>query len=317
MMYLVIGSGSIGRRHFANLISLGAEAELISWRDEGNVGVTNRIVSLRKNVAVVICTATSIRRDIIDVCAANNVPMYIEKPLAYRSPDLDHIYETVHPDLQKRCLIGFMMRYHPIHAYIRSLGLENILRMILQVGHDVTKWRQGWDFESSYAADSDGGGVLLDLCHEIDIACTYMPEPRVMNAISIGHPAIKGVDILSCLNIGDAEGRFAHIEMDYLAPSLVRNGTIVSLNCLVEYDLVEGTVKTSSRDQVKIKKFRVDRNEMFLQIMADFIGLASCNEMVVSEHVPRMNVVKSTAYLIADAWQRRDFVGVIARGAFP
>ena len=37
--YFVIGSGSIGRRHFANLRTMGKSTELLSWRRFGAQGL--------------------------------------------------------------------------------------------------------------------------------------------------------------------------------------------------------------------------------------------------------------------------------------
>ena len=79
MRVLVIGSGSIGRRHHGNLGALGAEAELLSWREAGLAGAE---AAMDRAQAVVGATATDIRRPLDEATAARGLPVYNEKPLA-------------------------------------------------------------------------------------------------------------------------------------------------------------------------------------------------------------------------------------------
>ena len=76
--YFVVGSGSIGRRHFANLKTMGKSAELLSWRRFGAQGITQKLASRTGNAAVIIATATDIRAELVAICAAYRAPMYIE-----------------------------------------------------------------------------------------------------------------------------------------------------------------------------------------------------------------------------------------------
>ena len=56
MRVLVIGSGSIGRRHHDNLLALAASAKLVSWREAGLEGA---VAAMGTTDAVVIATAVS------------------------------------------------------------------------------------------------------------------------------------------------------------------------------------------------------------------------------------------------------------------
>ena len=70
--YFVVGSGSIGRRHFANLKTMGKSAELLSWRRFGAQGITQKLASRTGNAAVIIATATDIRAELVAICATNS-----------------------------------------------------------------------------------------------------------------------------------------------------------------------------------------------------------------------------------------------------
>ena len=92
-----------------------------------------------------------------------------------------------------------MMRYHPIIKDIYNLNLNNFFRANFEIGFDVNQWRDNWKFSKSYASKSSGGGVLLDLCHEIDIAHLLCGPSKVKNVYSLSHPNYPGVDIASTL----------------------------------------------------------------------------------------------------------------------
>ena len=165
MRILVIGAGSIGRRHAENLAAIGADADLIGWRGYSAHILADRLAQGDVQ-GVVIATATRIRLELIAVCAAAGVPFYVEKPLAFTSAELALIAAAAAPVAQ-RSVIGFMMRYHPAFRYLAAADLSDTFRFGFEIGHDVTQWRQNWTFSQSYASQPTGGGVLLDLCHEL------------------------------------------------------------------------------------------------------------------------------------------------------
>jgi hypothetical protein len=43
--------------------------------------------------------------------------------------------------------------------------------------------------------------VLLDLCHEIDMASVLFPDLRLKSVTSVGHPNYAGVDFSSRLTV--------------------------------------------------------------------------------------------------------------------
>ena len=64
---LVVGAGSIGRRHHDNLLQLGAEPVLRGWRGYGAAGFAAEIAGFD---AAVIATATDVRLELIARAAA-------------------------------------------------------------------------------------------------------------------------------------------------------------------------------------------------------------------------------------------------------
>ncbi len=309
LQVLVIGAGSIGRRHAENLASLGAEVTLISWR-----GYSAQLLATRLAAGdvqgVVIATATQIRLELIAACGASNVPFYVEKPLAFQRDELALIAAAAAPVAQ-RSLIGFMMRYHPAFCHLASSDLSAIYRFGFEIGHDVTQWRQNRKFSESYAAKPTGGGVLLDLCHELDMAACLFPNLALAGVDSLGHAGYPGVDMSSQIRLtsGAATGDVA---MDYLAPVSTRRIALRGTDMLYDFDLITGRYAVTGQG-AQVLDFPFARNDMFLAAMADFLALAQGHAPSAVEHLPRFDLALPSCALIAKAWEARRFIGTIAK----
>ena len=306
---LVIGAGSIGRRHAENLGALGVAADLIGWRGYSADMLATRLAQGDVQ-GVVIATATQIRLELIAVCAAANVPFYVEKPLAFQTAELAQIADAAAPVAQ-RSVIGFMMRYHPAFRYLAGVDLSDTYRFGFEIGHDVTQWRQNWRFSGSYAAKPVGGGVLLDLCHELDMAACLFPGLTLAGVDSLGHAAYPGVDVASQIRLtsGAATGEVA---MDYLAPISTRKITLRGLDKLHDFDLITGRYAITGQG-AQVMEFPFQRNDMFLAAMGDFLGLVQGKAPSSVEHLPRFDLALPSCALIAKAWDARRFTGMVAK----
>ncbi|UYV37498.1 hypothetical protein N4R57_21655 [Rhodobacteraceae bacterium D3-12] len=224
VQYYVVGSGSIGRRHHGNLQALGAEAHLLGWRGL-DLATLEALIGGAESAAVVIATATQVRLELIEICGRLGVPFFVEKPLAFRMGELEQIYRAAAP-VAERSMVGFMMRYHPALRALVQEPVGGAYGFALEIGHDVRQWRQNWSFGESYAAKSEGGGVLLDLCHEVDMAHCLFPEARVQAVESIGHADFPGVDFATRVTLAQGGGPVGSVAMDYLSPKSLRRMSI-------------------------------------------------------------------------------------------
>ena len=308
--YFVVGSGSAGRRHSANLQGLGKTVKHLAWRRFDAETFSSSLARCDGKAAVVIATATDVRSELVDICALHNVPMYIEKPLAFTQMDVEAIYE-IEIDLQKRSMVGFMLRYHPLTKFLSKFDGNEFFRLHFEIGHDVRLWRDNWSFSESYAARTQGGGVLLDLCHEIDLAHTICPSLALGGVTSIGHSSFPGVDFASTLSLVSSNGAIGKVSMDYLSPVLVRSGRLIGCSQNVVFDYVDNSATVSSLAGVKEHRFDLERNTMFMDIMHDFTIIAEESGGTTLPDMPRMDRVRNSCTLIAQAWEQRDFVGTV------
>ncbi len=314
----VIGAGSIGTRHHNNLLALGCASERVSFRSAGIEGVAS-LLQQHSVDGLVIATATPVREEIIRVCAAHNVPMYIEKPLAFTMQQLQGIYDCCSAELASRSMVGFMMRYHPLLHRALAHNLNDIYRFELEIGHDVTQWRQNWRFADSYAANPNGGGVLLDLCHELDLAKVLFPQVELSAVDSIGHKDYPEVDFATTISLAATCGLQGRVSMDYLAPVSTRKIRLYGINSIVEIDLGALSYCEYKADEAsgKSETLSFDRNEMFMDAMRDFIALLAGDTGAASlslkeNLLPRLDTARENCELIASAWQQRQFTGQLS-----
>ena len=304
MRIAVIGAGSIGRRHFDNLVSLGIDAVQVPYR------------SYRPDVlddcdAAVIATATDVRTGPIADAADRDLPMYIEKPLAFRAADLATI-ECLTAKVADRTMLGLMMRYHPAFRALADMDMSTAVRFSLDIGHDVTQWRQNWKCSERYAAKADGGGVLLDLCHEIDMASVLFPDLMLKSVTSVGHPNYDGVDFSSRLTVQTGAGAEGSIGMDYLTPQLHRRTIVYGVDAIYDFDFAAQRYEVKDATGARLIDLPLERNEMFVGITRDWIALLEGRE-TTNPLLPRIDRVTASTALTAAAWEARQFIGHITK----
>jgi predicted dehydrogenase len=300
----VIGAGSVGRRHHENLCRLGVRSDLLSWR-----GFDAVAFRARRADAVVIATATPIRLQLVHLCRELGLPFYIEKPLAADVVTVDRILGAAGP-LAPRSMVGFMMRYHPAFRALAQRDLSSVYDASFGIGHDVRHWRSNWSFAASYAAQPQGGGVLLDLCHEMDMACTLLPGLGVQEVTSLGHAAFAGVDFATRIALA-GPGQLGAVAMDYLSPVSFRRIVLRGTGLVADFDLIAGRYLLQDGQGVQDLSFPFERNEMFLAAMRDFLHLVAGRPVSDVEHLPRLDLAAGTCRTIARAWGARRFTGQI------
>lgn len=302
MVIAVIGAGSIGRRHVDNLQALGADVRGIPWREFNRFEFEKR----RDINGIVIATATDVRLELVQMAAEMNTPVYVEKPLHWTLEGVAEIYDTL-GDLAHRSMLGVMARYHPVVQALAGQDLSDVYGFTFEIGHDVRQWRKDWSFPKSYAAKAQGGGVLLDLCHELDMAKALFPDLTVDHVTSVGHADFDGVDFASRIALS-GDGCSGTVAMDYLSPVSIRRSDLNGTGGTRSLDLLTATLTINSGTP-QTQSFAHDRNDMFRAITADWLRLIDDPDAALRPLAPRLTDMRASCDLIADAWGKRAFVG--------
>lgn len=304
MVIAVVGAGSIGQRHHRNLTALGEAVDLIGWRsfDKAKFEARTDIE------AVVIATSTPIRLDLIEICAQRDWPFYAEKPLAWRVSQAQAIHDAGAP-VAERSMVGFMMRYHPAVRDLAARDLSDVYGFHLEIGHDVRQWRENWSFAGSYASDPEGGGVLMDLCHEADLALALFPGAALGTVDCVGHADFPGVDFATRLSLTSVSGAVGSVAMDYVSPVSLRRCGLRGRDACIDLDLLAPEMRIARAEGVQSVSYEFDRNDMFMDIMRDFLALVRGQKTSGNPLMPRFDKMRDSSLMIAQAWEARLLYG--------
>ena len=256
MKFLIAGLGSIGRRHFRNLIALG-EREIILLRtrkatlpDDELAGYpveTDIQEALEKHTpdAVIVANPTSMHLEIAIPAAEAGCHILLEKPASHSLERLDVLQEATEKSGSK-ILVGFQFRYHPTLNKARELIQSNTLGRILTVhahwGEYLPQWHPWEDYRQSYAARADlGGGVIVTLTHPLDYLRYLLGEVESLYSFN-GHISPLAVDVEDVAEIGlkFRNGALGGVHVNYFQRPPVHRLEIVGTNGTLRWDNADG-----------------------------------------------------------------------------
>ena len=254
---LIIGFGSIGKRHFEILNKLSVKTFVYSKR---NINIKNSFNSLRNSLNkinydyIIIANKTSEHFNTLKKLKKLNYKgvVLIEKPIFSKYIDFNNKFF-------KKIFIAYNFRFNPIIRDLKKrISKEKILSVNSYVGQFLPDWRPKTDYKKTYSAiKKDGGGVLLDLSHEIDYLNWILRGFSKVNATGgkISNLKIDSDDIFQ-ISFKSKKCNFVQLELNYLDKFLRRFVIVNTINHSYKLDLIANTLEIDG----KIKKFNIDGN---------------------------------------------------------
>jgi len=259
MKFLIAGLGSIGRRHFRNLIALG-EKDIILLRtrkatlpDDELAGYPvetdiHEALQKHKPDAVVVANPTTLHLDVAIPAAEAGCHILLEKPI---SDSLERV-DTLQRATQKsgsKILVGFQFRYHPTLNKARELIQADALGKVLTVhahwGEYLPQWHPWEDYRQSYAARADlGGGVIRTLTHPLDYLRYLIGEVDSIWSFN-GHISALELDVEDVAEIGlkFSNGAIGSVHLNYVQRPPRHTLEIVGTNGTLRWDNVDGVLQ--------------------------------------------------------------------------
>jgi len=259
MKVLVVGGGSIGRRHLRNLKLLGVDplglvepdparrADIVSELAAHSFSTLEEGINWQPNF-VIIATPTHLHAQQTLAAVRAGLHVFVEKPLCHSSSGLDEIVDIVNRK-GLISLVGCNMRFHPGPAKVKELlndgQIGKVLFARVHAGSYLPDWRPGVDYRANYAArEETGGGCLLDFIHEIDLTRWYLGD--VLDVFCMGghlsslEIATEDVAALVCRH---ANGAISEIHVDYVQRSYERGCQIVGESGTIFWDFMGKQVR--------------------------------------------------------------------------
>lgn len=289
MRCLVVGGGSIGRRHISNLKSLGY-ADIVclkrnyeaSFEDKHEVQViTSYQEAKKKNVDVlIVCTPTSLHLEALEFGVTHNLPIFMEKPLTDSLSNLQKA-KILLSSYTNVFFVGFMLRYHhlvkEINSFLESKKLGEIYNARFEFGSYLPYWHPDEDYKVSYASRKDlGGGVINTITHELDLVQYFFGAPKSINCISQNLNKLR-IDVEEqCDAIFEYSDKIVSLHLDYLQKDYDRRIRILCDAGLVEWNWHDGffLIKEHKQPVQKIStKKQFDVNQLYVDELKDFFKL--------------------------------------------
>ena len=182
--FLIIGFGSIGRRHAKNIKKLFPKNKVYLISDTPKNFDEEKLIykriklkdlkQMNRKFITFICNTPNLHlltaKKLIDFSHA----LFMEKPISNDIKGIDQFLSIIH----KRkivCNLGYQFRFHPLVNKLKENLLSKQYGQILSVqihcSSYLPHWRKGRDYKKDISSKKKfGGGVLLELSHEIDLA---------------------------------------------------------------------------------------------------------------------------------------------------
>jgi len=195
MKILVIGCGSIGRRHATNLRELGVDNLVLYDADWDRSKSVARELQVRwartlyrgyeeQPDAALICAPTSLHLELAREAFEHGCHLFVEKPISHSMAGVDEFLEEVE-NRKRVLLVGYNFRFDPLVQTAREWVAEDragrIVSARFHFGSHLPSRHPWEDYRMAYGARKRlGGGVILDAIHELDLALWMFGQPETI-----------------------------------------------------------------------------------------------------------------------------------------
>jgi predicted dehydrogenase len=258
---LIVGLGSIGRRHLSIIQELFPQAKVQLLRHgktsaESISGATevSSIDDAKQFLPeiVVICNAASEHVNTALEFVGTGANLFIEKPISSTTKGLINLINNLDAT-GKALMVGYNLRHltslREFRKYLNEGLIGKSLSVRCEVGQYLPEWRPNKDYRESVSARSElGGGVLLELSHEIDYLRWIFGEVKWVRATLLQQSDLEiDVEDTVHLTIGFEKcisGRplIANLNMDFIRHDTTRSCTVIGDKGSLRWDGILGKV---------------------------------------------------------------------------
>lgn len=253
---LVVGLGSIGRRHLrllrealpmSNIRVLRHSKcrEPIEYAD----GCFHNLEAARDFAPelAVIASPAPFHLSTAKVLAEAGAHLLVEKPVSDTADGVADLI-TLCGARARVFQVGYNLRFldtlQVFRDQIAAAQIGTVQAVRCEIGQYLPEWRPDVDYRGTVSAQRIlGGGVLLELSHELDMLRWVFGEVEWLSAWT-GRQGMLEIDVEDCamLQMGFAAGHVAQVGMDFLRRDSTRTCTAIGAKGSLRWDAVTGQV---------------------------------------------------------------------------
>ena len=291
----IVGLGSIGSRYlrliksnYPNIeITLVRSGKGLSYPEEmladRVVKSINDLMPLGVKSAIISSPATQHIKQ-ASALVNDGIHTLIEKPLSH---SLDGVSDLVKYLNEKNItvLVGYVLRHDPVLKKIKNHidnGLIGEITFVkIDCGSFLPDWRPGQNYKETVSASKNlGGGVLLELSHELDYLRWLFGDISSVYA-NLPKTGILGVEVEESadLIIETVKGFTVSVHLDFNRKLSSRNCTVYGANGEMSLDLIKRKISLNiSGEDKKVESFNYERDDLFLRQIEHFFDCVEKNK---------------------------------------
>jgi len=290
---LIVGLGSIGRRHARLIRELmpGVRITALRHQDQADsepgidqcVTTVEAALQLRPQAAV-IANPASKHVEVAMPLARAGVHLLIEKPIASDVAGVAELIETCRTN-SVVLMTGYNLRFLPSLRRFRELlqqqRIGRVLSVRAEIGQFLPSWRPDADYRQSVSAKAElGGGVLLELSHEIDYLRWLFGEVEWVSAVQRRQSDLQiDVEDTAHLILGFVKDQaptsvVAALTMDFIRHDTTRTCTAIGAAGSLRWNALEGTVdvfEAGAKSWQTLFTHRHQRDDSYLAEWKEFL----------------------------------------------
>lgn len=277
LRFLIVGFGSIGKRHYDNLKQIQGVAVSVLTRRQlvlPDTRVYHSLADVRNEGfdAVFIANETALHVPTAISFAERGCHLFIEKPLSYSLKGVAELTELV-SRYNLKVMIGCNLRFHPVVSlgkeFLQAGKIGRVVSARIEAGQYLPDWRPGRDYRDGYSAsEKQGGGVILDLIHELDYAYWFFGDPGQVFSFSGQRSdlSIETEDVAEIL-FEFKNGVWCQVHLDYIQRYPSRSFRVIGTEGVMQADLIDGKLRVFADSKAKWEVFDLrdgfERNRMY------------------------------------------------------
>jgi predicted dehydrogenase len=291
---LIIGSGSVGKRHARNLAALGGRISCVDPRAErraelaaetpvvGSYATAEEALSAGELYGVVVASPTAHHPANTIAALEAKLPVLLEKPVAKTAAEAKSMLAA-----EKRTgvpvLLGYTWRWWPPLRRMRALLDEKAIGTLRHVQFHMSAHLADWHPWEPYqeffmASAAQGGGALLDESHWLDLMVWLFGKPqqligRVEKISDLDIDADDNVDVLAMF----ANGLRVSLHLDLYGRPHEKFIRFVGEGGTLMWSADPNRIALSSDAAQNWKEqiFTHERNDMFVEVAKEFLEVVA------------------------------------------
>lgn len=294
MKVLIIGLGSIAKKHIKVLREIDAQVKLVALRSSSDSKIFEGITNIYNTESIpqeapdfiIVSNPPLCHFDTLLKIKEYAVPLFIEKPLFSKigSAEENLIHEIQSKDIPNyvACNLRFLHALRIIREKIRE---ERINEVNVYCGSYLPEWRPGVDFRNNYSANKNmGGGVHIDLIHELDYVYWIFGAPLCVHSLFANKSSLHISSYDYALYVWVYENFTVSIILNYFRKDTKRSLEIVCESGTYEIDLLKNRIFYNHNLIFESNQRGIDTyKDQMLFFIDNFLNNQTCNFNSVEE----------------------------------